>query len=33
MKFDAKGEQRYGTISVYLARNGLWESQVRSDNW
>lgn len=33
MKFDEKGEQRYGTISVYLARNGLWESQVRSDNW
>ena len=33
MKFDAKGEQRYGTIAVYLARNGLWESQVRSDNW
>lgn len=33
MKFDAKGEQRYGVISVYSARNGLWESQVRSDNW
>lgn len=33
MKFDAKGEQRYGVISVYHARNGLWESQVRSDSW
>lgn len=33
MKFDAKGEQRYGVISVYLARNGQWESQVRSDAW
>lgn len=33
MKFDAKGEQRYGVISVYLARGGQWESQVRSDSW
>lgn len=33
MKFDAKGEQRYGVISVYAVRNGLWEAQVRSDNW
>lgn len=33
MKFDAKGEQRYGVISVYQARGGLWESQVRSDSW
>ena len=33
MKFDAKGEQRYGVISVYRVRNGLWESQVRSDSW
>ncbi len=33
MKFDAKGEQRYGVISVYTTRNGLWESQVRSDAW
>jgi len=33
MKFDAKGEQRYGVISVYMARGGLWESQVRSDSW
>lgn len=33
MRFDAKGEQRYGVIGVYLARGGLWESQVRSDSW
>lgn len=33
MKFDAKGEQRYGVISVYAVRNGLWESQMRSDSW
>jgi len=33
MKFDAKGEQRYGVISVYGVHNGRWESQVRSDSW
>lgn len=33
MKFDARGEQRYGVISVYLAHKGRWESQVRSDAW
>ena len=33
MRFDSKGEQQYGVISVYKARNGLWESQVRSDSW
>ncbi|MFO1245852.1 MAG: branched-chain amino acid ABC transporter substrate-binding protein [Ramlibacter sp.] len=33
MKFDAKGEQRYGVISVYATRGGLWESQIRSDAW
>ncbi|MBX3586738.1 MAG: branched-chain amino acid ABC transporter substrate-binding protein [Ramlibacter sp.] len=33
MKFDAKGEQRYGVISVYATRNGGWESQLRSDAW
>lgn len=33
MKFDAKGEQRYGVISVYGIRGGQWESQVRSDAW
>ena len=33
MKFDAKGEQRYGVISVYTARNGGWDSLVRSDSW
>lgn len=33
MKWDAKGEQRYGAIGVYRAHGGLWESQVRSDSW
>ncbi len=33
MKWDAKGEQRYGVIGVYHAREGVWESQVRSDVW
>nr|WP_116603575.1 branched-chain amino acid ABC transporter substrate-binding protein [uncultured Albidiferax sp.] len=33
MKWDAKGEQRYGVIGVYRARDGLWELQVRSDVW
>ncbi len=33
MKWDAKGEQRYGTVGVYVVRQGKWESQVRSDNW
>jgi branched-chain amino acid transport system substrate-binding protein len=33
MKWDAKGEQRYGVIGVYRTREGVWESQVRSDVW
>jgi len=33
MKWDAKGEQRYGVIGVYRVRDGAWESQVRSDVW
>ena len=33
MKFDAKGDQRYGVISVYTVRGGNWESLVRSDTW
>ena len=33
MKWDDKGEQRYGTVGVYVVRGGKWESQVRSDNW
>lgn len=33
MKWDAKGEQRYGVISVYRVRDNAWESQVRSDVW
>lgn len=33
MKWDEKGEQRYGVIGVYAALEKGWESQVRSDNW
>ncbi|CAM8645728.1 LivK ABC-type branched-chain amino acid transport systems, periplasmic component [Comamonadaceae bacterium] len=33
MKWDDKGEQRYGVIGVYSANGGLWESQMRSDSW
>ncbi len=33
MKWNDKGELRYGVIGVYGARGNLWESQVRSDVW
>ena len=33
MRWDEKGEQRYGVIGVYQARGGNWESRVRSDSW
>lgn len=33
MKWDDKGEKRYGAIGVYAARGAQWESRVRSDNW
>jgi branched-chain amino acid transport system substrate-binding protein len=33
MKWDDKGEQRYGVIGVYSGRGGIWESQMRSDSW
>lgn len=33
MKWDDKGEQRYGVIGVYSVRAGEWESRVRSDSW
>ena len=33
MKWDAKGEQRYGVVGVYSARAGNWELQLRSDRW
>jgi branched-chain amino acid transport system substrate-binding protein len=33
MKWNNLGELRYGVVSVYVARNGKWESIVRSDNW
>ncbi len=33
MRFSSSGEQKHGTIAVYRAVNGLWELQMRSDNW
>lgn len=33
MKWNDKGEQRYGVISVYSKNGAVWESQVRSDSW
>lgn len=33
MKFDDKGDQRYGAIAVYSLRAGKWESLIRSDVW
>lgn len=33
MRWDEKGEQRYGVIGVYTARGGAWEPRVRSDSW
>jgi branched-chain amino acid transport system substrate-binding protein len=33
MKFDAKGDQRYGAIAVYGLGAGKWESLIRSDAW
>jgi len=33
MRWDENGEQRYGVIGVYAARDAAWESQVRSDTW
>ena len=33
MKWDEKGEQRYGVVSVYKVNGGRWESIIRSDNW
>jgi branched-chain amino acid transport system substrate-binding protein len=33
MKFDDKGDQRYGAIAIYSTNAGKWESLVRSDAW
>jgi branched-chain amino acid transport system substrate-binding protein len=33
MKWNDKGEQRYGVVSVYKVNGGRWESIMRSDNW
>ncbi|MGP1684632.1 MAG: branched-chain amino acid ABC transporter substrate-binding protein [Giesbergeria sp.] len=33
MKWDDKGEQRYGAVGVYELRRGSWELRMRSDRW
>jgi branched-chain amino acid transport system substrate-binding protein len=33
MKWNDKGEQRYGVVSVYKVNGGRWESIMRSDSW
>ena len=33
MKWNDKGEQRYGVIGVYSNIGAIWELQVRSDSW
>lgn len=33
MKWDEKGEQRYGAVGVYGMRAGQWELRMRSDRW
>ena len=33
MRWDDKGEQRYGTVGIYELRRGTWELRSRSDRW
>ena len=33
VRFNDRGEQYYGVISVYGARPGVWDALTRSDNW
>ena len=33
MKWDAKGEQRYGVIGIYKVEAGTWQIEMRSDVW
>lgn len=33
MRFDASGEQRYGSIGIYRADNERWDLVLRSDSW
>jgi branched-chain amino acid transport system substrate-binding protein len=33
MRWDDKGEQRYGTVGIYELRGGKWELRTRSDRW
>lgn len=33
VRFNDRGEQYYGVISIYAARPGVWDALTRSDNW
>lgn len=33
VRFNDRGEQYYGVISIYSARPGVWDALTRSDNW
>ncbi len=33
MRFDAQGEQRYGSIGIYKLGSERWELMLRSDSW
>ncbi|MCM5678163.1 branched-chain amino acid ABC transporter substrate-binding protein [Schlegelella sp. S2-27] len=33
VRFNDRGEQYYGVISIYTARPGVWDALTRSDNW
>jgi len=33
LRFGPDGEQRYGAVSVYQLRGGVWEPLMRSDRW
>ena len=33
IRFNANGEQRYGSIGIYQIHKGAWESIMRSDKW
>jgi branched-chain amino acid transport system substrate-binding protein len=33
MKWDGKGEQRYGVIGIYSATESQWDPLMRSDSW
>jgi branched-chain amino acid transport system substrate-binding protein len=33
MRWDDKGEQRFGTVGIYELRGGKWDLRTRSDRW